>query len=101
MKEIIVYRDKQTNKITGINESNKHCTDENIALYNSNEKYETKAEKVVLQEDSLEYYLWDMKAIAKRELFSELRDIQEKLLDFSSAIDDQLYYLEKLCKEEK
>lgn len=101
MKEIIVYRNKQTNKITNIQESNKHCTDENIALYNNNEKYGTKVEKVVLQEDSLEQYLWDMKTITRRELFDELRDIQEAISDLGSSIDDKLCDLENMCEEEE
>lgn len=100
MKEIIVYREKESNKITSFHEINKKCTDENIAKYNSHEDCPTKAEKVVLQDNSLELYFYEMKIFSRSELFRELKNINDAICELSSDIDDRLCQLEEKCNDE-
>lgn len=99
MKEIIVYREKGSNKIVNFYKTNDNCTDENIAKYNSNEDCPTKAEKVVLQDNSLELYFYEMKTFSRNELFRELKDINDAISKLSSDIDNKLCQLEEKCND--
>lgn len=99
--KIVIYRDKQTNKITNYHELNDKCTEENLRAYNENEKYPTRAEFVELEEDSLAYYFYAKKTSTIEQEAENLRDLQDDLERIADRISDRLYDFDRWFKEEK
>lgn len=99
--KLVIYRDKQTNKITNAHELNAQCTEENLRAYNETEKYTTKAEFVELEEDSLAYYFYTMKTTRIKQEAENLRDLMDDLESLASSIGQRLYDFDHWFKEEK
>lgn len=99
--KVIIYRDKQTNKIVSYDEMRNGVTQENVDKYNANSKYDRYVEIVDLQEDSIAYYFYNLKIQSKLDYYNDLRDLQDRLSDIESEIDNRLYELEELCKEQE
>lgn len=99
--QIVIYRDKATNKITNYHAANDKCTEENLRSYNETEKYPTKAEFVELKEDSLAYYFYTMKTSTIEQEAENLRDLMSDLGCLADRIESRLYDFDRWFKEEK
>ena len=97
--EVIIYRNKETNKIVSYDEMRKGITQENVDKYNANPNYDKYVEIVDLEEDSIAYYFYNLKIQSKREYYEDLRNLEDVLRDIVSNIDDRLSTIEDLCKE--
>lgn len=96
---LVIYRDKQTNKITMYHEVNAKCTDEVIAKYNANENNKQKVEIVEL--DEIAEYFYNLKSRKIQEEAEELRGLMNDLTDIANRIDDRLYDFDRWFKKEK
>ena len=99
--KIVIYRDKQTNKITNHHPVNDKCTEENLRTYNENEKYPTKAEIVELEEDSLEYYFYTMKTSTIEQEAENLRDLMDEIEHIADCINYRLSDFDRWFKKER
>lgn len=97
--KIIIYRNKQTNKIVSYDEMRSGVTQDVVDKYNSNDSIDKYVEIVELEEDSLAYYFYNLKIQNKLDYYNDLRDLEETLRDIASNIDDRLSQIEDLCKE--
>lgn len=98
--KVIIYRNKQTNKIVSYDEMRKGITQENVDKYNANPNYDKYVEIVDLEEDSVAYYFYNLKIQSKKDYFNDLRNLEDTLRDIASDIDDRLSEIERLYKEE-
>lgn len=99
--KIVIYRDKETNKITNHHPVNDKCTEEALRAYNENEKYPTKAEFAELEENSIAYYFYTMKTTTIKQEAENLRDLQDDLERITHRIDDRLYDFDRWFEEER
>ena len=97
--KVIIYRNKETNKIVSYDEMTKGITQENVDKYNANPNYDEYVEIVDLEEDSIAYYFYNLKIQSKREYYEDLRNLEDTLRDIASNIDDRLSTIEDMCKE--
>lgn len=97
--EVIIYRNKKTNKIVSYDEMRSGVTQEKVDKYNSNDSIDKYVEIVELEEDSIAYYFYNLKIKRKLDYYNDLRDLEETLRDIASNIDDRLSQIEDLCKE--
>ncbi len=97
--KIVIYRNKETNKITMYHEATANCTDEALSRYNSVERQKNKAEIVEL--DEIAEYFCTLKTQTIKEEAENLRDLMDDLTDIASRIDDRLYDFDNWFKAEK
>jgi hypothetical protein len=99
--KVIIYRNKETNKIVSYDEMRQGVTQENVDKYNANPNYDKYVEIVDLQEDSIAYYFYNLKIQRKIEYYNDLRNLEDTLRDIASNIDDRLSEIKELCKEQQ
>ena len=97
--KVIIYRNKQTNKIVSYDEMRKGVTQELVDKYNADEKCDKYVEIIDLEEDSVAYYFYNLKIQSKKDYYEDLRNLEDTLRDIASNIDDRLSSLEELCEE--
>lgn len=98
--KVIIYRNKQTNKIVSYDEMREGITQDNVDKYNANPNYDKYVEIIDLEEDSVAYYFYNLKIQRKKDYFNDLRNLEDALRDIASDIDDRLSEIERLYKEE-
>ena len=98
--KVIIYRNKQTNKIVSYDEMREGITQDNVDKYNANPNYDKYVEIIDLEEDSVTYYFYNLKIQSKKDYFNDLRNLEYALRDIASDIDDRLSEIERLYKEE-
>lgn len=96
--KLVVYRDKKTNKIKNYHNVNSHCTEEALKSYNENEKYDTMAEFVELEEGSIAHYFYNLKTTEIKSEKEELQDLQDTLDRISNEIDNRLHNFDHLLE---
>lgn len=99
--KLVIYRDKETNKIVYFHEMTQNITDERVKAYNDNEKNDRRAEIVDLEEDSLAYYFYTIKSKQIQEEADDLRDLMNDLQDIADRIDSRLYDFDEWFKSER
>ena len=99
--KLVIYRDKTTKEITNFHELRPNITQEQIELFNANEKMTSFVEVVELEEDSLAYYFYSMKTKSINDYINDLRDLESSISDIAYAIDSRLSEVERLAKENK
>ena len=97
--KIVIYRDRQTNKIVSYHEVNKYCTQENVQKYNNNENNLNNAEIVEL--DEIAEYFYTLKTRTIKEEAEDFRDLMDDLQSLANRIDDRLYNFDRLLREER
>ena len=98
--KVIIYRNKQTNKIVSYDEMREGITQDNVDKYNANPNYDKYVEIIDLEEDSVAYYFYNLKIQSKKDYFNDLRNLEDALRDIASNIDDRLSEIERLYKKE-
>lgn len=99
--KIVIYRNKETNKITHFHEFTKACTEEALKGFNSNPDCKEFAEFVELDENSVAYYFYTLKIRAIKDEAESLRDLEQQIRDIANAIDSRLYDFDEWFREEK
>lgn len=97
--KLVIYRDKQTNKITMYHEVNENCTDEVIEAYNNSDIHNNKVEIVELDEIAEYFYTGKIRSI--KEEAEDLRGLMNDLTDIANRIDNRLYDFDRWFKEER
>lgn len=97
--KLVIYRDKKTNEIKNYHGVNSRCTEENLKSYNEDDKYDTKAEFVELEEGSVAHYFYELKTTEIESEKEGLRDLQDTLDSISNTIDNRLYNLDRILEE--
>ena len=98
--KVIIYRNKQTNKIVSYDEMREGITQDKVDKYNANPNYDNYIEIIDLEEDSVAYYFYNLKIQSKKDYFNDLRNLEDTLRDIASDIDNRLSEIERLYKEE-
>ena len=93
--KLVIYRDKQTNKICNYHEINKSCTEDRLKAFNENPKHSSAAEIVDLDENGVAYYFYALKTRRIRDEIERLRDLEDQMRDIADAIDSRLYDIEQ------
>ena len=97
--KLVIYRDKQTNKIVMYHEVTPTCTEEALQAFNSDEAQKNKVEIVELN-DIAEYF-YTLKTCAIESEAENLRDLMDDLQSIANRIDDRLYDFDRWFKEER
>lgn len=98
--ELVIYRNKQTNKIVNFHEITSQCTQEAIGKFNNNTNNPNYATIEELKEDSIAYYFYSLKTISIQQEYDNLRDLENRISDLADDIDCRLSKLENDVKEE-
>lgn len=97
--KLVIYRDKETQKITSYHEVTAKCTDEALQRYNSDEKQKTTAEIVAL--DEIAEYFYTLKTASIENEAETLRDLMSDLRAISDRIDERLYEFDNWFENER
>ena len=97
--KLVIYRNKQTNKIVMYHEVRPSCTEEALHTFNNDESQKNKAEIVEL--DDIAEYFYTLKTCAIEEEAENLRDLMNELESIANRIDDRLYDFDMWFKEER
>lgn len=95
--KLVIYRDKQTNKIVSYHEVNIYCTEEELQKYNNNKNKLSKAEIVELNE--IAEYFYNLKTRSLKEEAEDLRELKEDLERLVDRIDNRLYEFDSWLKK--
>ena len=98
--DIVVYRDKKTNEILNSHELTPACTEEAINNYNNNDSNASYVKIEHLDKTSLAYYFYNLKTCSIKQYYDDLRDLQSRIDDIASELDDRLDDIEKYAKSE-
>ncbi len=98
--ELVIYRDKETNKILNYHTKNERCTQGALDSFNAREE-KSFAEFVNLEENSVAEYFYNLKTTTIQEEYKNLRDLQDTLDSISSEIEDRLTLVERWIEENK
>lgn len=99
--KLVIYRNKETNKIENFHEWREGCTEEALKKYNENPKTTNYAEYVELEENSLAYYFYTLKTKSIKEEAEDLRDLEQRIRDIANDIDNRLYEFDHWFEEER
>lgn len=99
MMKIVIYRDKETKKITNYYEFRESITQAQIDAFNAKAENPTFVEIVELEKDSVAYYFYTLKTREINDYIEDLRNLEEAISDISYAIDSRLSEVERLSKE--
>ena len=98
--DILVYRDKKTNEILNFHELTPSCTEEAINNYNNNDGNTRYVKIEHLEKTSLAYYFYNLKTCSIKQYYEDLRDLQSRIDDIASELDNRLDNIEKYAKSE-
>jgi hypothetical protein len=99
--KLVVYRDKQTNKIKSYHECSKKVTDEMVQSINENPEGTVFVEIVEIEEDSLCYYFYTLKIIEREDYYLRLRSLERDIQDLRDLIRNELDEINELYEVEK
>lgn len=99
--KLVIYRNKETNKIENFHEATAGCTEEALKKYNEDPKTTNHAEYVELEENSLAYYFYTLKTKSIKEEAESLRDLEQQIRDIANDIDNRLYEFDHWFEEER
>lgn len=97
--KLVIYRDKETNKISHFHEATKACTEEAIELYNKNLRTPSYAELIDLDENGIAYYFYTLKTNSIKDEAEKLRDLEDRIRDIANEIDSRLYDFDRWFRE--
>lgn len=97
--KLVIYRNKETNKITLYHEVNSNCTAEALQRYNADEKQKTRVEIVEL--DEIAEYFYTLKTRTIKDEAEALRDLMNDIENIANQIDDMLYDFDRWFEEER
>ena len=94
--KVIIYRNKKTNKIVGVEEAIGSVTQENLDNYNSKDCYDKYVEFHELQENGVAYYLFKADVQRKQDYCTDMRNLEEMISDLATTIDYRLSKIERM-----
>lgn len=101
MKQLIIYRDKETNKYTSIDESRSAITPEMISNYNNSERSATYAELLEVEETDLIYWLAQGYKASIKDWHEKWGDVLDALESIERTVDNIRCDCEKILEVEK
>ena len=99
--KLVIYREKETNKISHFHEVTAGCTEEALKSFNENSTAPTTAEIVDLDENGIAYYFYTLKTRSIKEEAEDLRDLEDRIRDIANEIDSRLYDFDRWFREEQ
>lgn len=97
--KLVIYRKKDSKKICNFHELRPNITQEMIDTFNANEKYDSLAEIVELEENSIAYYFYNLKTMSMQNYADDLRDLESRISDIARDIDNRLYEFDQMMRE--
>ena len=94
--KVIIYRNKKTNEIVGVEEAIGSVTQEMLDNYNSKDCYEKYVEFDELQENGVAYYLFKAQIQSKQDYCKDMRNLEEMISNLAYTLDHRLSEIERM-----